>query len=81
MRYKKKIKTFVVVLIAALMLACVYCATACGSSDEKEPGTLQSIEVTTIPTTTTYFVGQTFFPHGMVVTAYYDNGESREVTD
>ncbi len=81
MRYKKKIKTFVVVLIAALMLACVCCATACGSSDEKEPGTLQSIEVTTIPTTTTYFVGQTFSPHGMVVTAYYDNGESREVTD
>ena len=42
---------------------------------------LQSIAVTTAPTTTTYTEGDYFDPTGMVVTATYDKGPTRDVTD
>ncbi len=38
------------------------------STTVKEPATLESIAVTTAPTKTHYFVGETFEPAGMVVT-------------
>ena len=38
------------------------------------------IAVTTQPTKTTYFIGETFNPAGMVVTAYYTDDTSRAVT-
>ena len=52
-----------------------------------EPGTepedpvLERIEVTTLPDTTEYKIGDTLDLTGMVVTAYYSNDESEEVTD
>ncbi|MBO8426271.1 MAG: bacterial Ig-like domain-containing protein [Firmicutes bacterium] len=42
--------------------------------------TVQSIEITTNPTKTSYVVGQEFDPTGMVVTAVYDNGDPADVT-
>ena len=39
------------------------------------------IEVTTLPKKTTYFVGDSFQSDGMVVTAYYSTGKTKEVTD
>ena len=42
---------------------------------------LESIEVTTPPTKTSYYEGDTFDATGMVVTASYSNGATRPVTD
>ena len=42
---------------------------------------LVSIEVTTQPTKTSYYVGDTFDTTGMVVTGTYSNGTSKEVTN
>ena len=44
------------------------------------PAALESISVTVAPTKTTYTEGQVFDPAGMVVTAYYDDGSSTEIT-
>ena len=41
---------------------------------------LDSIAITTPPTKTAYFSGQTFSPAGMVVTAHYTDGSSAAVT-
>lgn len=41
---------------------------------------LDSIEITTPPTKTAYFSGETFNPAGMVVTAHYNDGSSAAVT-
>lgn len=42
---------------------------------------LVSIEVTTQPTKTSYFVGDTFDSTGMVVTGHYSNETSKEISD
>lgn len=42
---------------------------------------LESIAITTEPTTKVYFEGQTFDPTGMVVTAYFDDDSAVAVTD
>jgi hypothetical protein len=42
---------------------------------------LQSISVTTPPTKTTYYEGESFSKSGMVVTASFDSGPSSDVTD
>jgi hypothetical protein len=42
--------------------------------------TLSSIAVTTEPTTTTYYVGDSFDPTGMVVTATYSDASTKNVT-
>ncbi len=41
---------------------------------------LASIEITTPPTKTAYFSGETFNPAGMVVTAHYTDGSSQAVS-
>ena len=41
---------------------------------------LASIEITTPPTKTAYFSGETFNPAGMVVTAHYNDGSSAAVS-
>lgn len=41
---------------------------------------LDSIEITTPPTKTAYFSGETFNPAGMVVTAHYNDGSSAAVS-
>ena len=41
---------------------------------------LSSIAVTTKPTTTTYYVGQSFNSSGMKITATYNNGTTKDVT-
>ena len=41
---------------------------------------LESIEITTPPTKTAYFSGETFNPAGMVVTAHYNDGSSAAVS-
>lgn len=48
--------------------------------DGMPPVTLNSIQVTTPPTKTKYYVGETLDTTGMVVTAYYSNGTSQNVT-
>ena len=47
----------------------------------EKPATLESIAVTTAPTKTHYFVGETFEPAGMVVTATYDDESNKPITD
>ena len=42
---------------------------------------LASIKVTANPTKTTYVVGQSFDPTGMVVKAVFENGTEKEITD
>lgn len=42
---------------------------------------VESIEITTQPTSTTYTVGDDFDPTGMVVTAYWNDDTSAEVDD
>ena len=46
----------------------------------KEP-VLERIEITEQPTTKKYAKGESFDPSGMVVTAYYDNGFSQEISN
>lgn len=46
-----------------------------------EKDTLQSIAVTTPPTKTEYVAGELFDPTGMVVTATYASGATKDVTD
>ena len=45
-----------------------------------EAATLESIAVTTLPAQTSYYVSDTLNTAGMVVTGYYDNGSSKDVT-
>lgn len=42
---------------------------------------IEKLEVTTMPTKTSYTAGETFDPTGMVVTATYANGKTRDVTE
>ena len=42
---------------------------------------LESIKVTNMPDRITFVEGQSFDPTGMIVTAFYDNGTSRIITD
>jgi len=53
--------------------------TACNNNTTKEK-TLEIIAVTTLPNKTTYTVGEDFNPEGMVVTAYYDDGSTAEIS-
>ena len=46
-----------------------------------EPNILQSIEITTPPSKTSYIVGENFDKTGMVVKAKYSDGTSKEITD
>jgi len=46
-----------------------------------EAKTLESISITTAPSKATYIEGQNFDPTGMVVTAKYNNGTSKVVTN
>ena len=45
------------------------------------PATVTGIEVTTLPTRTTYFDGESFDPAGMIVSKVYSNGTKTAVTD
>ena len=44
------------------------------------PATVTGIKVTTQPTRTTYFDGESFAPAGMIVSKVYSNGTTEEVT-
>ena len=69
--------------LSLILLAGMFtsCTDGTSTSQATQPGVLENIEITTIPTTTTYYEGDLFSNHGMVVTAYYDNDFSQEVTD
>ena len=45
------------------------------------PVTLESIEVTTNPTKTTYNVGEDFSPNGIVITAHYSDSSTKVIND
>jgi len=62
-------------LAAAVVLSLVGCRGTTGNPDPA----LTGIAVTTPPTKTVYAIGEEFDPAGMVVTASYDDGSSREV--
>lgn len=51
-----------------------------GTEDKPDPVTLESIAVTTRPRTT-YWVGESFDPAGMVITATYSNGTTKTLKD
>ena len=52
-----------------------------GTEDKPDPVTLKSIAVTTPPTKTTYWVGESFDPAGMVITATYSNNTTKTISD
>ena len=52
-----------------------------GTEDKPDPVTLESIAVTTPPTKTTYWVGESFDPAGMEITATYSNGTTKTLKD
>ena len=68
-------KIIVTALVAVAALAVALTITACGSV------TLTGISITTPPSVTNYVVGDVFDTDGMVVTAEYDDGTTKEVTD
>ena len=51
-----------------------------GTEDKPDPVTLESIKVTTNPKLE-YWVGESFDPKGMVITATYSNGTTRTLKD
>ena len=51
-----------------------------GTEDKPDPVTLESIAVTTQPRTT-YWVGESFNPANMVITATYSNGTTKTLKD
>ena len=51
-----------------------------GTEDKPDPVTLESIAVTTRPRTT-YWVGESFDPAGMVITATYSNNTTKTISD
>lgn len=51
-----------------------------GTEDKPDPVTLESIAVTTQPRTT-YWVGESFNPANMVITATYSNGTTKTISD
>ena len=51
-----------------------------GTEDKPDPVTMESIAVTTRPRTT-YWVGESFDPKGMVITATYSNNTTRTLKD
>lgn len=65
---------------AALLLifSCVFALPACSLPEGKRR--YKELEITTAPTKTTYFEGETFDPTGMVVSAVYSDG-TKEVID
>ena len=65
------------------VLVYVVDAGTSNNDDDDEPAApvLERIGVTENPSVMTYVVGQTFDPTGMVVTAYYSDGSSNDVTD
>ena len=52
-----------------------------GTEDKPDPVILESIAVTTPPTKTTYWVGESFDPAGMVITATYSNNTTKTISD
>lgn len=52
-----------------------------GTEDKPDPVTLESIAVTTRPTKTTYWVGESFNPANMVITATYSNNTTKTLKD
>lgn len=51
------------------------------TTDEIKDDTIKEIKVTTPPTKTKYFSGESFDKTGMVVTGYLKNGKTIEITD
>lgn len=73
-------KTIAKVFIAAMItILCVVSCTLPTEETENEI-TLSSISITTKPTKTTYGIGDTFDTSGMVVTATYSDGTTKDVT-
>ncbi len=70
----KRITIFGAVSALAVLLA------GCGNLPGTSPVTLKSIEITTQPTTTVYSIGDSLDTTGMVVTATYTDGSTKEVT-
>ena len=52
-----------------------------GTEDKPDPVTLESIKVTKEPDDKEYWVGESFDPKGMVITATYSNGTTKTLKD
>jgi hypothetical protein len=74
---RKKVFTFAVFLLGAFFqIGLSSCSQPSGDSGP----VLLSIEVTNPPNKTYYAKNEAFDPGGMILTGYYDNGGSRELT-
>lgn len=88
-------KKFARILLCIFMALTLCCIAACGTEKPgpgPEPGpepnppvpeqkVLTEIEITKNPDKMIYEIGESFDPSGMKVTAKYDNGESKELSD
>jgi hypothetical protein len=75
---KKTLFFFAALLMAALLMAGL---PGCSQPPGPSGPALLSIEVTKLPDKTYYIRNETFDPAGIIVTAYFDNDDSREVAD
>ena len=75
---------FALSLISIFFLSCSNETVKSGGDYQFEDSVLQSIEVSTPPTKEVYFVGESFDPTGLVLTAnyidYFANGDERQST-
>lgn len=76
------VRMIVLVLLVAAMSIAAFAFTACGGSDEDEPGdkTVKSVAVATMPTKTEYSVGETFTAEGGKLTVTYEDGTTETVS-
>jgi len=72
---------FIFLILITLMMLIGFSPIACKESSEKSPPVLDRIAVTTEPAKHSYIIGEEFDPAGMVVTAYYNDKSTKQVTD
>lgn len=82
----KHLKKATMLAVLAACLLGTPALTACGGGGSSTPSsidskvTLQSIEVTKMPTKVEYITGETFDPTGMEITAHYSDGSTEVLT-
>ncbi len=83
MKTKKAITFLMVALLAVALVATAIALTACGESEEPDPQPVKTLSSITVSGTfdKEYTEGETFDKSGMVVTAKYSDGTSKEVTN
>ena len=75
----KKISRLFAIAIVFLML--ISCNVACGEGGifASKPATKMGLSVNTMPTKTTYYVGERFFPKGLTLTLTWSDGKTEQI--